>query len=183
VSASGYTNELEVPNLLREIAALRKRVEELERRAIRMADGAPPDEGCCVSYCCTEQPGETIEVGEIESFCEVEPDPVGGTGMRLEVSGWVKLTAVDSGLIMMRVWVDVDSVEYVGSPATTQTMSAGDVWTIPFGATIDSGTPDPSVMVRVQNLNTPTIQVVQVYRTLRVGPLDGSSACGEPAGQ
>lgn len=180
---STYTNELEIPDLGREVASLRKRVEELERRAIRLADGPPPDPGCCTSYCCVETPFDDFEVGQIGSFCEVDPDPIGGVGMRLDVSGWIKFQTLDSGFVSVRIWVDVDAVEYVGSPGESHTMVANDVFTLPYGNTIDSGVPDPTVRVRIQNLSSPTIRVLQVYRSLWVAPQDGSSACGEPAGQ
>ena len=183
MSASGYTNELAVPDLVREVGALRKRVEELERRAIRMSDGPPPDPGCCTSYCCSEQPFDSLEVGEVGTYCTVDPDPIGGEGMRLDVSGWVTISVIDSGFIAVRVYVTVDGTEYLASPGWGHTMTAGDSFSIPYGTTVDSPIADPTVDVNVQNLNTPTIQVFSVYRSLWVSPEDGSTACGDPAGQ
>lgn len=182
MSSFGYTNELQIPDLDREIASLRKRVEELERRAIRLTDD-PPAFGCCTSYCCNESPFQDRTTGQIGDYCAIDPDPIGGAGMRLDVSGWIKFTVNSSGFTSVRIWIDVDGTEYVGSPQSSETRTANDVFTLPYGGTIDSAVPDPTVTVRVQNLGTPTIRVLQVYRSLWVAGQDGSTACGEPAGQ
>lgn len=177
-----YPNELQTPDSTREIASLRKRLEELERRAPFFTDDDPP-EGCCSSYCCVESPFEDLEIGEIGDYCSFDPDPVGGVGMRVKVSGWVKVSPQDAGSAWVRTWVDIDGVEYVGDPELAHTVASGDRFTLPIGNTIDVAVADPTITIRVQNQGTPTMRVLQVYSRVEISAREGSVACGEPAGQ
>jgi len=175
-------SDLRIPNLLDDIARLRLDVDDLLRRAPAFDTPEPPL-GCCTAYCCMDTLLEEFEVGEILDLCETEPDPIGGNGLRIEVSGWLSMHLVDSGQAILRIWIDVDGVEYVGSPKWLMTLSSGDEWTMPFGNTIDVPNPDPVITVRIQNLNTPTLRVDQVYTRVAITERVGSQGCGEPAGQ
>lgn len=161
---------------------MRKRIEELERRAIRMSEGAPPDEGCCISYCCNDSPGTVLTTGQIATLCQTNVEAIGGLDLRLDVYGWVKFTANAGGALDAFDWIEVDGSTYVGAPRFGLTVASGNAITLPIGNTIDPATTAPVVRARLQNLGAVAITVNQVYLKIRVGPQDGSPACGSIAG-
>jgi len=179
---SNYVNELQIPDIPREIASMRRRIEELERRAIRLSEGAPPDAGCCVSYCCQDSPGQVREVGEISNLCEVDVEALGGLDIRIDVSGWVSFHANANGILAAMTYVEVDGSTYVGAPREGITVLNGDFMTLPIGLTVDPSTTAPIVRTHLQNIGAVALTVSQVYVKVRVGPQDGSPACGVIAG-
>lgn len=171
-------SDLRVPNWFDDFARMRKDVDDLLRRAPQFdTPDAPP--GCCARYCCLDTTGYTLTTGQIRNTCVFDPDPVGGVGVRVKVDGWVRYIIVSASPTAFVTWVDIDAAAYDGAPRHDEgAPSANDVRTIPFGATIDVDVPDPTITIRHQNLGASSIQIVQVYATLEILPIEGSSACG-----
>jgi hypothetical protein len=161
---------------------MRKRIEELERRAVRLSDGAPPDAGCCTSYCCQDSPGTILAVGEIANLCEVDVEALGGLDIRVEVYGWVSFSANANGVLGAWTYVEVDGSTYVGAPRENLTVLSGDFMTLPIGITVDPATTAPIVRSHLQNVGGVALTVHQTYVKVHVGPQDGSPACGTIAG-
>ena len=172
-------SDLRIPNLFDDFARLRKDVDDLLRRAPQF-DSPQPPEGCCAHYCCLDDTGYTVTPGSIQDTCQFEPDPVGGTGLRLKYDGWMRVRVVSTGSVSMVAWADVNGTAYDGAPKVTAQSGpqANDEFTIPLGGTIDVPIPDPVLTIRMQNLGGVNLQVVQVYTDLQVLPIEGDTSCG-----
>lgn len=168
-----------VPNDQIEIAAMLRRIENLERRAPQFVT-PEPELGCCTLYCCDYSLGETVNTGEIKTFCEFTPDPVGGAGMRLNIYGWVRLFCLATGSFGAVAFTTVDATTYDSAPRWDlfSAIHDGDRLTFPIGNTIDVTTPDPVIALRVQNLNTISFRIEEAHAVLEVRSKDGSSSCG-----
>lgn len=175
-------NELAVSSMTGEIASLRKRVEELEARALLLGSDEAPPADCCTAYCCIEGSNTTLTTGQIMTLCSTDVEALGGLDLRVDVYGWVKFTANADGAVDAFVWVEVDGSTYVGAPRFAMDMKNGNFMTLPIGNSIDPSTTAPTVRARIQNLGATAIVVKQNYLRIEVGPQDGSIACGEIAG-
>lgn len=173
-------NELSIPEDRVTILNLVKDVSELKRKA-RVFDEPEAASECCTTYCCFDGPGDDLSVGEFEDWCEIEPDPVGGEGLRLKISGWVRVSArsVGANFTSAHVIHTVNATTYLGTPAFGLTMNQADYITIPFGMTIDSATAAPIIRIRVQNIGVGDIRVDQIYTRVDTGPTYGTQVCGE----
>jgi hypothetical protein len=175
-------NELAVASMTGELASLRKRVEELEARALLLgSDAAPPSE-CCQSYCCTTTLEATLNVGDVLTLCQTDVEGLGGLDLRVEVDGWVSFRANAGGHMEAIVWVEVDGSTYIGASRFGETVLVDDYATLPWGNTVDPGSTTPVVRGRIQNIGSVAITVRQVHSKIRVGNQDGSIGCGEIAG-
>lgn len=170
-------HELALPDSRNIIDKHAEDIAELKRRArSAAAPDAPPD--CCVSYCCQEQPGTELGVGEVLTFCTFVPDPIGGQGMRLSVDGWARFNVRANGIASVVINVRLNGTMYTGHPRHRMTLSTDDEWTMPYGLTIDSPVVDPTLTVEVQNIGAVAVRMDQCYGLLTVKPEDGSVSCG-----
>lgn len=171
-------SDLRVPNRDDDFTRMRKDVDDLLRRAPSLR-AAETVEGCCGTFCCLDSSGHTVTIGSIQDTCVFEPDPVGGTGVRLKLSGWLRVAAASAGTFAVVIWSDIDGTAYDGAPKEVHgTVASGDEWTIPLGGTYDVDVPDPVLTVRLQNLGGIDVVIHQVYAELEVLPREGDDACG-----
>lgn len=176
------SDSLRISNSDEMLARALEDIAELKRRA-RVPDVEQHDSGCCDSYCCEGVDQHDLEVGESFTLCTVDPDPVGGEAIRLKVRADVELQAQDAGAVLVQMHCEVDGTTFIGKPRWIQnTVEVSDTEVLNWGWTIDAATADPTVEVKVQNMGTPTIRVVQHHVQVDVGPADGSIACGQAAG-
>lgn len=170
-----------IPDDRKKMAELERRIENLERRALSLT--APVTSGgCCDLFCCNSTPIDTLDIGEVGQYCSIDIDEQAGIGLRLDLDCMVVLESAGTGGVDAIVTFAVDGSVFVEEAREARGMTTSDIFTLSNTMVVDTLSSAPNVVVYVQNLNVTTINVLAVNLKVRVGPKDGSTACGEVAG-